>query len=342
MPEPASLRYLWAYTAADEWTESWHQRLQASRRARGFDVRPICVSPLSLNRCWFPYPELDRMWRQRDAALMDLYDRITRLADDRDVLILYNGANLHPEFIDTLDLLKVYTAGDDPESTEILTRPLAPAFDIHLVNNIACVDVYRSWGLKKVHFWPLGSQTLEEDVADLDDCGIRSVADRPIPVVFCGERQRCRQDRLDALVRAFPEAYCAGRGWPRGFIDWPDMWSAYRRAQIGWNVHNSTGPVNFRTYELAAYGVLQICDNRSHLGELFELGREVVGFDTIEECIELTRYYLAHPQEQRSIAAAGRKRWEREYTPDRVWDRLVGIVEAYACRTVRNAVHATA
>jgi hypothetical protein len=105
------------------------------------------------------------------------------------------------------------------------------------------------------------------------------------------------------------------------------MWATYRKAQIGWNIHNSSGPINFRTYELAAYGVMQICDNKSNLPYIYELGREVVGFDSIEDCVALTEYYLAHATEQREIALAAWKRWRRTYTPDQVWYRLVSIVE---------------
>ncbi len=63
-----------------------------------------------------------------------------------------------------------------------------------------------------------------------------------------------------------------------------------QRTRVGINIHNSTGPINFRTFYLPANGVLQICDNKSHLGRIFELGREVVGYQEIAEAIELCRY----------------------------------------------------
>ena len=258
---------------------------------------------------------------------MSMYEGLAAVAEEADILILYNGANLHPEFVCQLGLFKVYTAGDDPESTAVLTRPLAPAFDMHLVNNVACVEMYRGWGLRHVHFWPLGSLSTVDDVGDQTDDQILDATLRPTPVVFFGEYQQHRRERLDTLVRAFPQAICAGRGWPRGFVPWAQMWSTYRRAQIGWNFHNSLGPVNFRSYELPAYGVLQICDNKRYLGSLFELDREVVGFDTVQECADLTRYFIAHPAKQRALALAGWKRWRRDYHPDKVWDRLAELVE---------------
>ncbi len=330
MAAVSSLRYLWAYSAADEWTLNWHRRLLRRRQEQGFDVEHFCVTPASLNHRWLPFSELDQRWRNNDPALLHMYESLARRLQGRDVLILYNGANLHPEFVSSLkQVLRVYTAGDDPESTEILTKPIAPAFNIHLVNNIACVDMYRQWGLKQVYFWPLGSQTFVEDTTDLDEQHIGELRLRSLPLVFLGERLSYRNQRLDRLAETFPQAFFAGRGWPRGFIDYSDMWQVYRQAQIGWNLHNSSGPINFRVYELPAHGVMQICDNKAFLGQIFELGREVIGFDSIEECIELTDYYLEHPDEQREIAIAGWKRYRRDYTPDRVWDRLVEIVETH-------------
>lgn len=326
----STLRYLWAYSAGDDWTRAWHQRLIKRRRELGYNVTGFCVTPMSLGGRWFPFPELDRRWTSADAPLLQMYSDLADALSDRDVLILYNGANLHPEFVSWLKVIKVYTAGDDPESTEILTKPAAPAFDIHLVNNIACLDMYRSWGLKRVHFWPLGSLRSEHEVAHLTEARILNITERKIPLAFFGGRTNWRNDRLDQLVSAFPDAYYAGSGWPRGVVDWSEMWSTYEQTQIGWNLHNSTGPINFRSYDLPASGVMQVCDNKAHLGEIYEIGREVVGFDTMRECIDLTRYYLAHPDEQREIALAGWRRWLRDYTPDRVWQRLVNVVGSHS------------
>ncbi len=324
------LRYLWAYSAANDHWRKWNERLIAKRQARGFDVKGFCLTPPELNNAkWLPFPDLDFAWRTAHPPLLEMYERMEEELRDRDVLVHYNGANLHPDFVRCLPVFKVYTAGDDPESTSILTRPVAGAYNLHLVNNVACLDMYKSWGLPHVYFWPLGSTVFVEDMKDLDENALLDISTRDIPIaLFCG-RSPWRNDRLDALAESFPEAYIAGAGWPRGFVDDETVRDVLRRAQIGWNIHNSTGPINFRTYDLPAYGIMQICDNKSHLDGLFKVNQEVVGFNNIEECIELTRYYLEHPEEQRRIALAGHKRWLADYTPDRVWDKLTDIVSAH-------------
>jgi spore maturation protein CgeB len=330
------LKYLWVYSAADEWKVAWHKRLLEQRLKRGFDVKHFCNTPLSLNRRWLPFPELDRLWKNGDRRLMELYEELTKQLEDRDVLVLYNGANLHPEFIILLpNIMKVYTFGD-PESTPVLAQPIAPAFDIHLVNQFSEVDKFRGWGLKHVYFWPLGSLATEAEIADVNEENILDIKQRNIPVVLFAEYSPWRKNRLNILAKTFPDAFLAGRGWGQGFVDWSVMWESYRKAQIGWNIHNTTG-FNFRTYELPAHGVMQICDNKSDLSKIFKVGKEVVGFETIDECIELTHYYLSHPREQREIALAGWKRWKQDYTPEKVWNRLVEIVDYHWAKVASNA-----
>ena len=99
----------------------------------------------------------------------------------------------------------------------------------------------------------------------------------------------------------------------------------YQKTKIGPNFHNSTGPINYRLYTLPANGVMQLCDNKSHLGSIFELDKEVVGFNTVEEAIELTKYYLSHENERVDIAVAGWKRALKDYNEYAVF----GLVEKF-------------
>lgn len=92
-----------------------------------------------------------------------------------------------------------------------------------------------------------------------------------------------RAQRIERLVRTFPNAFVRGPGWPQGAIPAPEV---YRKTKIGWNLHNSTGPCNTRSTMLPAFGVMQICDNASRFAKLFQLDKEGVGFESLEECIE--------------------------------------------------------
>ena len=102
-----------------------------------------------------------------------------------------------------------------------------------------------------------------------------------------------------------------GAGWPKGFLPEKERVPLLQRTKIGVNIHNSTGPINFRTYYLPANGVMQICDNKKHLPMVFELNKEVVGFDSIEEAIDLCRYYLEHDEEAHKSQPPGMQELSR-------------------------------
>ena len=82
--------------------------------------------------------------------------------------------------------------------------------------------------------------------------------------------------------------------------------------------HNGVNPngdfVNPRTFEIAACGGFQAVDPRSELGELFEVGREIITFSDVDELRRKKNYYLEHPEERNEIAQAGRRRALAEHT----------------------------
>ncbi len=318
------MRYLVAHLGWAPYAIEWHRSIVERHCRRGFDVLSFCTVPKP-PAPRYSFQELDTLWRRRDAEVVRLHDELVEIASDCDVLVNFNGANIHPDWLKDLPTFNVYICWDDPESSAELSQPVAKYFDFAFTGNIACIPLYQSWGIERCDYLPFAcyesdydhSMTVERILED----------ERDIDIVFLGERvSTWRRTRLDQLRTAFPEALMCGPGWPGGFL--PAL-PTYKRAKIGLNVHNSVGPVNLRTFGLPANGVMQICDNKCRLGQIFELGREVIGYDTIEECIELTRYYLAHDQERREIAARGFERVMSDYTEEKQWERLLTTIAPY-------------
>ena len=224
-------------------------------------------------------------------------------ARGKDVLLNETGINLHPEFVESLrwsDRVPVLRRSRELRGP---LEPVAAAYDLCFVGNIAEVETYRSWGAKRAEWRPMGLQPEVYDPTLTKDQILTGERDLDLFMMLTGSR-RGAGSRREARGR-FPDAHFYGEGWPRGFLPGDQQVAYLKRAKVGPNIHNSTGPINFRTFYLPGNGVLQVCDNKSNLAKIYELGKEAAGFDTMEECIDLCRYYLAHDEERRQVAAAG-------------------------------------
>lgn len=89
---------------------------------------------------------------------------------------------------------------------------------------------------------------------------------------------------------------------------------------------------NMRLFEATGCGALLITDYKDNLNELFDIGKEIVTYRSPEECIELVRYYLAHPVEAQKIAEAGQNRTLHDHTYQKRMKRTAEIL----ARHLRN------
>lgn len=111
-----------------------------------------------------------------------------------------------------------------------------------------------------------------------------------------------------------------------------DMYRALARSRVTLNRHINVAENfanNMRLYEATGVGSLLITDRKDNLGELFEIGKEVVAYDSPEEAAELIRYYTAHPEEARAIAQAGQARTLREHTYQHRMVELLPMLERH-------------
>lgn len=322
--DPRELRTLLVYHVGREEVFSFYESHIRKLREAGFSVEGFCIT-LDAPNSRLEFESLDRLWRRNDSRLMQRYAEMKKKADEADVLVLYNGSGLHPEFLAELDTFNAYMCFDDPESSECLSHPVARHFDASFVGNIASLEQYRSWGISNVFFRPLGffethvrpgltSNSVLSAKKDIDAC------------LFCERKSLWRRERIEMLEREIPGLYGRGRGWPLGWVSDDEVLDVYQRSKIGINLHNSTGPINLRTYALPANGVMQICDNKYFLGQIYELGREAVGYSEIEELPDLVNFYLANGDARTRIALAGFERARRDYNEVAVWERQMGQI----------------
>jgi len=317
------LIYLVHREGIKEFYESHIKRLNRA----GFDVEGFCIT-LNPPGPRLTFDELDSLWKEKSKDLMKVYADLKGKAEEKDVVVLYNGANLHPEFVEKLKTFNAYMCFDDPESSDSLSKPVAKYFDACFVGNIASLNQYYSWGCKNVFFRPLGYFESHLHLAKLNGEIIKNRANDIKVCLFCERESAWRKDRINYLEKEISDLYGRGKGWPKGWVSDREMLVIYGRSKIGLNLHNSTGPINLRTYTLPANGVMQICDNKYFLGHIFELGKEVIGYCDVREVPELVEYYLTHDEERKKIAVAGWKRALKDYNEIAVWQKQMEQIAA--------------
>lgn len=84
-----------------------------------------------------------------------------------------------------------------------------------------------------------------------------------------------------------------------------------------------------RTYEIPACGGFMLHERTPEALRLFEEGKEMAAYGSVEELAQKIDYYLAHPEERQAIAQAGHKRCVPAYSYD---NRMVEILRWHRAR----------
>jgi hypothetical protein len=95
---------------------------------------------------------------------------------------------------------------------------------------------------------------------------------------------------------------------------------------------------NMRLYEATGVGALLVTDAKDNLGDLFEVGKEVVAYSDKYEAAELINYYLAHPLEAKVIAKSGSRRTLSEHTYQNRMFELKNLLNQYLVNAKSRSV----
>ena len=96
-----------------------------------------------------------------------------------------------------------------------------------------------------------------------------------------------------------------------------DYFGVLNKSRVTFNKHtdHNKGIVgNLRMFEATGVGACLLTDNGRNINALFEPGREVVTYSSIDEVVEKVRYLLDHEDERAEIARAGQKRTLKDHT----------------------------
>lgn len=77
-----------------------------------------------------------------------------------------------------------------------------------------------------------------------------------------------------------------------------------------------------RNFEIPGCGGFLLTEPAENLEDYYEIGKEVVCFDGVDDLIDKIKYYLAHEDERIAIARAGYERTLREHTYERRFNEI--------------------
>jgi hypothetical protein len=223
-----------------------------------------------------------------------------------------------------------------------IAYPLPPGLDLGPFDLIVSaaphfVDRIRKTGTRselwRHGFEPTILEHIDTETKDVDLAFIGSVS----------QDHQLRLELLEQLCRHVPISF-----WGAGAETLPpdsplqgrvkpplwgyDMYRQFRRSKMALNIHIDMAEqyaANMRLYEATGVGTLLLTDWKTNLHELFEVGKEVVAYRSIEECIELVKYYLEHDDEREAIARAGQERTLSEHSYYHRMQELTEILDRY-------------
>jgi spore maturation protein CgeB len=196
-------------------------------------------------------------------------------------------------------------------------------FDLILTSFPHYVERFRALGVPSEYFRIGFDERVPARIGDIE---------KEHEVVFAGALNRLRHRRGNATLaraaRSLPLEFWGYdlRGWPpwstirrryNGEAWGLEMYRLLASSRIVLNRHIAEAREyanNMRLYEATGVGSLLVTDEKSNLHELFEPDVEVVTYASADELVEKARHYLAHEDERRAVAAAGRARTLREHT----------------------------
>lgn len=124
------------------------------------------------------------------------------------------------------------------------------------------------------------------------------VVSKKYDVCFVGHvNNEKRVVALDNIFKAFPNFYYGQRRFE-------DAARKYGESKLVFNISH-VDDINMRTFEAMATGTMLLTEWVPTIEELFEDRKHLVLYHSLDEAIDLARYYLSHDSEREKIAQAG-------------------------------------
>lgn len=135
-----------------------------------------------------------------------------------------------------------------------------------------------------------------------------------------------RVEALDRLFKEFPNFYYGSRhpAFPDKNL-FEDAARKFSQSKIVFNT-SIRDDINMRVFETLSTGSFLLTNWLPTLEELFEDGKHLVTYKTLDEMVKKAKYYLEHEDEREQIAKAGHEAFMRGHTYRHRVEKILSVV----------------
>jgi hypothetical protein len=252
---------------------------------------------------------------------------INSLPQRPDIYLYLEGGSYFPDGLEKVEIPTVALLGDVHLGT--WRTQLAHFFDGVVLPLKDYIEPYKSILLHDQVYWlPLSIPPGVEQIAGLE---------RIYDVGFVGNIVFSHRNTPRARRVALVSKHFKTNEMRRNY-NVRELNFIYSSSKIVMNVALN-GATSYRPLEGAACGALVLTDSTANaLGELFEIGKEIVIYRDDADLVESIKYYLKNELERIDIAAAGQKRVLYDHTFEKRIDTLIEIFKTLKiCSPIRTA-----
>lgn len=218
--------------------------------------------------------------------------------------------------------------GDDQWRFDSFTSKYAPCFSVCVTTDPFAVVKYKK----------LGVPVILSQWAALNDPIVTVSPGYEFDVSFVGGGAAVRKWFIYEFEKAGIKVAAYGNSWPNGPVSLTRMQEIFAKSKINLNLSNSitydlrflkhnfknilhairssknASQMKARNFEIPYFGGFQLTDYLPTMENYFEIGKEIVCYSSVEEAIQLTRYYLENDSLREQIKEAAVKRAREEHT----------------------------
>lgn len=199
------------------------------------------------------------------------------------------------------------------------TFGLIPHIDLTLTAAPECVEWYLKEGCPSVFFPEASDPSIFHPMPELP-----KIHD----VCFVGSRYGIREKIVFALRKAGIRVTAYGDSWENGRIATEDVPRLFAQSKIVLGVGtighcHDFYALKMRDFDGPLSGSCYLTHDNNDLYKMYDVGKEIITYHTVDGCVDMARYYLRQDVEREAIAKSGYLRAVKEHTWDRRFESLV-------------------